>query len=212
MKFEYKGNIYPVEIIKKIQNKNTYIRVKKDLTLYITTNVISSDKSIEKLIKENRKAIEKMYEKQLTKKENNTGFYYLGKRYDIVYTNGKEITFGEIKVFVGKDINIDNWYKKEAKKIFKEHLDNCYNNFTNKIPYPSLRIRKMTSRWGVCNYKDIVVTLNLELIKRDLDCLDYVIYHELSHLIHHDHSDKFWLLVEENYPNYKIVRRKMKNY
>lgn len=212
MKFEYKGNIYPVEIIKKIQNKNTYIRVKKDLTLYITTNVISSDKSIEKLIKENRSAIEKMYEKQLTKKENNTGFYYLGKRYDIVYTNGKEITFGKTKVFIGKDINIDNWYKKEAKKIFKEHLDNCYNNFTKKIPYPSLRIRKMTSRWGVCNYKDIVVTLNLELIKRDLDCLDYVIYHELSHLIHHDHSDKFWLLVEENYPNYKIVRRKMKNY
>lgn len=212
MKFEYNGDSYPVEIIKKVQNKNTYIRVKSDLTLYVTTNVLSSNKSIEKLIKENRKAIEKMYEKQLTKKENNTGFYYLGKRYDIVYTNGKEITFGKTKVFIGKDINIDNWYKKEAKKIFKEHLDNCYNNFTKKIPYPSLRIRKMTSRWGVCNYKDIVVTLNLELIKRDLDCLDYVIYHELSHLIHHDHSDKFWSLVEENYPNYKIVRRKMKNY
>lgn len=212
MEFRLGENSYPVAIVKKVQNKNTYIRVKPDLTLYITANILATNKSIEKLINENRKAIEKMYEKQLTKKENNTGFYYLGKRYDIVYTNGKEITFGKTKVFVGKDINIDNWYKKEAKKIFKEHLDNCYNNFTKKIPYPSLRIRKMTSRWGVCNYKDIVVTLNLELIKRDLDCLDYVIYHELSHLIHHDHSDKFWLLVEENYPNYKIVRRKMKNY
>ena len=212
MEFRLGENSYPVAIVKKVQNKNTYIRVKPDLTLYITANILATNKSIEKLINENRKAIEKMYEKQLTKKENNTGFYYLGKRYDIVYTNGKEITFGENKVFVGKDINIDNWYKKEAKKIFKEHLDNCYNNFTKKIPYPSLRIRKMTSRWGVCNYKDIVVTLNLELIKRNLECLDYVIYHELSHLIHHDHSDKFWLLVEENYPNYKIVRRKMKNY
>lgn len=212
MKFEYNGDSYPVEIIKKVQNKNTYIRVKPDLTLYVTTNVLSSTKSIEKLIKENRKAIEKMYEKQLTKKENNTGFYYLGKRYDIVYTNGKEITFGKTKAFVEKDIDIDNWYKKEAKRIFKQHLDICYKSFTKKIPYPSLRIRKMTSRWGVCNYKDIVVTLNLELIKRDLECLDYVIYHELSHLIHHNHSDKFWLLVEENYPNYKIVRRKMKNY
>lgn len=212
MKFEYNGDSYPVEIIKKVQNKNTYIRVKPDLTLYVTTNVLSSTKSIEKLIKENRKAIEKMYEKQLTKKENNTGFYYLGKRYNIVYTNGKEITFGKTKAFVGKDIDIDNWYKKEAKRIFKQHLDICYKSFTKKIPYPSLRIRKMTSRWGVCNYKDIVVTLNLELIKRDLECLDYVIYHELSHLIHHNHSDKFWLLVEENYPNYKIVRRKMKNY
>ena len=66
----------------------------------------------------------------------------------------------------------------------------------------------MTSRWGVCNYKDIVVTLNLELIKRDLECLDYVIYHELSHLIHHDHSEKFWLLVEENL---KIIDKVIKN-
>ena len=212
MKFEYNGNIYPVEIIKKVQNKNTYIRVKKDLTLYITTNILATNKSLEKLINENRKAIEKMYEKQLIKHENNEGFYYLGKRYDIIYTNGKEITLGETKAFIGKDIDIDNWYKKEAKKLFKERLDICYKSFTKKIPYPLLRIRKMTSRWGVCNYKDIVVTLNLELIKRDLECLDYVIYHELSHLIHHDHSEKFWLLVEENFKDYKIVRRKLKNY
>ena len=61
MKFEYNGNIYPVEIIKKVQNKNTYIRVKKDLTLYITTNILATNKSLEKLINENRKAIEKMY-------------------------------------------------------------------------------------------------------------------------------------------------------
>jgi len=91
-------------------------------------------------------------------------------------------------------------------------LDYCYQNFSRKIPYPKLRIRKMTSRWGVCNYKDIVVTLNLELMKRDLSCLDYVIYHELSHLVEANHSAKFWKVVEENCPDYKKIRRTMKNY
>lgn len=212
MNFEFNGKTYPVEIVKKIQNKNTYIRVKQDLTLYVTTNILSSNKNIEELIKDNKKAIEKMYEKQLTKQENNIGFYYLGKKYDIIYTQGREISFLETRVLIGKDLNIDVWYKKQAKKIFSEHLLNCYNNFTKKIPYPGLRIRKMTSRWGVCNFKDKVVTLNLELIKRDFECLDYVIYHELSHLIYHNHSSEFWTLVEENFKDYKLVRRKMKNY
>ena len=73
-------------------------------------------------------------------------------------------------------------------------------------------IRKMTSRWGVCNTKLKKVTLNLELIKRDTIYLDYVIYHELSHLIEGNHSSKFWSIVEENCPNYKNIRKQMKDF
>ena len=51
---------------------------------------------------------------------------------------------------------------------------------------------------------------NLELIKKDSICLDYVIVHELSHLIHGNHSKDFWRLVEENFPKYKEVRKMMK--
>ena len=70
----------------------------------------------------------------------------------------------------------------------------------------------MKTRWGVCNRKDNSVTLNLELIKRDLKYLDYVIVHELSHLIHGDHSPSFWKLVEENMPDYKKYREEMKDF
>ena len=70
----------------------------------------------------------------------------------------------------------------------------------------------MTSRWGVCNSKLKRVTLNLELIKKEPYCLDYVIVHELSHFIEMNHSNRFWKVVEANYPNYKEVRRIMKNY
>ena len=68
----------------------------------------------------------------------------------------------------------------------------------------------MTSRWGVCNIRNHNVTLNIELSKYDMDCLDYVIVHELSHFIHHNHSKSFWNLVEKYYPNYKISRKKLK--
>ena len=120
--------------------------------------------------------------------------------------------FGEEKLFVPSNFDSDKWLKKEASKIFKQRLDYWYSNFDRKIPYPSLTIRKMTSRWGVCNSKLVRVTLNLELIKKNINCLDYVIVHELSHFIEMNHSDKFWKVVGANYPNYKEIRRLMKNY
>ena len=70
----------------------------------------------------------------------------------------------------------------------------------------------MTTRWGVCNTRSKTVTLNLELIKRDTKYLDYVIVHELSHLIHANHSSDFWDLVEENMPDYKKYRKEMKEF
>ena len=70
----------------------------------------------------------------------------------------------------------------------------------------------MKTRWGVCNIRDKKVTLNLELMKHDIDCLDYVIVHELSHLVYGDHSKNFWNVVEENYPDYKDIRKRMKKY
>ena len=116
------------------------------------------------------------------------------------------------KVFINKNLDIDKWYKNQAKKLFLERLDYQYSRFSKRIPYPTLRIRKMTSRWGVCNIRTKVLTLNLELIKRDIKYLDYVIVHELSHLIHGDHSSDFWKLVGENMPDYKKYREEMKEF
>ena len=206
------GQQIDVIVTKKIGTKNTYLRVKRDLKLYVTTNALISDKKIEMIIKENMLSIMKMYEKQYSKQEKEDEFYYLGKKYDKVLTIGKEVTLGDHKAFVGKEVELEKWYKKQAVKLFKERLDKWYHKFCYDIPYPSLTIRKMTSRWGVCNSKLKKVTLNLELIKKELECLDYVIVHELSHFKEMNHSDRFWKVVEKNYPNYKEVRKKMKNY
>ena len=55
-----------------------------------------------------------------------------------------------------------------------------------------------------------IITLNLELIKRDISYLDYVIIHEMSHLIYGNHSTSFWRLVEQNMSDYKKYREEMK--
>ena len=210
MKLSINGKEYEVVIDKKIANRNTYLRVKDDMKIYVTTNTFTSNKEIERIIVKNQKSVIRMINKMESRQKNNEGFLYLGKKYDIIYTSNEGITLGEEKVFVNRDVDLDKWYKNQASKVFQEHLDKCYDRFTKKIPYPSLTIRKMTTRWGVCNTKTKRVTLNLELMRKPIYCLDYVIMHELSHLIHPNHSKEFWDLVGENCPEYKKIKKILK--
>ena len=203
------GKKYPVIIEKKPTTKNMYLRVKEDQSILITCHTKTPDAAIQEMIQSKSKSILKLIERQEKKKREELYFYFLGKRYDIVYMEQVQFQLGDEKVFVSRDFSIDKWLKKQALDIFKRHLDACYQNFSKKIPYPKLRIRKMKTRWGVCNVRDRVVTLNLELIKKDLKYLDYVIYHELSHLVHPNHSSSFWRLVEENCPNCKQIRKEL---
>ena len=210
MKLEIDGVVYPIVIEKKKTTKNTYIRVKEDLTIYVTTNILTRNSSINKIIDENYKAICKMIEKQKIKNNNNSDFHFLGNRYDIIYTEYCDISLGENKVFLNKNIDVDKWYKKQAKIIFKKHLDEIYKTFSRKIVYPELRIRKMTTRWGVCNRRDNIITLNKELIKKEVWLLDYVIIHEMAHFYEGNHSKKFWNIVSLACPNYKEARKELR--
>ncbi len=212
MHLTYNDKDYEIVIERKKGQRNTYIRVNKQLQIKVTTNYLTSMRAINDLIRNNTDKICDMIDEQEIKKKNNSGFFYLGKQYVVIYCNDKGITFSDDKVYINHDFDIDAWYKKQAKVLFQERLDYNYEKFTKDIPYPRLRIRKMTSRWGVCNVSTHVITLNLELIKRDVNYLDYVIIHELSHLIHGNHSNRFWKLVEDNMPNYKKYRKEMKEF
>lgn len=212
MYLEIDNEKYKINVIKKARNKNTYIRVNDDLEIVVTTSIFTTSKEIEKIINENITSVTKMINKTKAKKDYASSFYYLGHKYDIVYVNSNTIFFGNDKVFIGKSVNVDKYLKNEATKLFKSRLDKIYSEFSKAIPYPTLTIRSMKSRWGVCNTKTHRVTLNLELIRKDIVCLDYVIVHELSHLIHANHSKEFWMLVEENCPDYKKIRKMMKEY
>ena len=212
LSFTMDDEVYDVEIIKKMTTKNTYIRVRDDLTIYVTTNSFVSEREIIKLLNKSKSAIRRMIESKKQKEIFENSFYFLGKKYDIVYIDEDALRFNGDIVYLGRNFNVDKWYRKEALKIFTERFEYNYQRFSRKIPHPSLTIRKMKTRWGVCNTKDVKITLNLDLLKKDMICLDYVINHELAHLIEANHSSRFWKIVEENFPKYKEIRKKLNNY
>lgn len=207
MNIKIDNNIYEIEIIKK-NNRNTYIRVKNG-KIIVTTNYLATKNSIINLINNNIDSIIKMINSDKLKQEKNENFYYFGKKYDIIY-GFNDIEINDNKIYAPSKQKLDNYIKEDIKRIFKERLDYWYNIFEEKIPIPNLKIRKMTSRWGVCNIKNHNVTLNYQLSKYDISCLDYVIVHELSHFIYHDHSKNFWTLVSKYYPKYKECKKMLK--
>ena len=203
----YKGQKYEIEIIRK-NNKNTYLRVKNN-KIIITTNYFTSLKKIEALINSNTDFIEKMLEKNNIKKNDET-FKLFGKKYDVVY-GFSNTEIDETKIYTKDEKTLNKHLSNHIYDIYDKELNYWYNKFEEKIPVPNLKIRKMKSRWGVCNIKNKNITLNLELSKYPIECLDYVIVHELSHLIHPNHSKEFWNVVSKYYPNYKEIRKYLKS-
>ena len=207
MQIEINNNIYDVEIIKK-NNRNTYVRVKNG-KIVVTTNYLTGKNSIIKLIKDNEDSIIKMINKDSKKIDKNENFYYFGKKYDVIY-GFNYLEFNDDKIYAKDKKTLDKYINKNILEIYSDRINYWYNLFEEKIPVPNLKIRKMTSRWGVCNIRNHNVTLNYNLCKYDICCLDYVIVHELSHFIHPNHSSDFWNLVGKYYPKYKECRKMLK--
>ena len=209
MKYEVNNKLYDVEITKK-NNKNTYIRV-KDNKICVTTSYFVTNSYIKNLLDNNYDFLVKALEKEELKKEKNENFYYLGKIYNIIVVPTMDIEISDDIIFVKSYDYLNKWLKKQMTNLFKERLDYWYNIFEENIPVPNLKIRKMTTRWGVCNRKNNNVTLNSELIKYDIKQIDYVIIHELSHFVHFDHSKEFWNTVSKYCNDYKIQRKILKD-
>ena len=207
MQIKIDNNVYEIEIIRK-NNRNTYIRVKNG-KIIVTTSYLTTKNTIIKLINNNISSIIKMINIDNKKQNKNENFYYFGKQYDIIY-GFNDIEFNNDKIYAPNKQKLDKYINENIKKIYEERLSYWYNVFEENIPIPNLKIRKMTSRWGVCNIKNHNVTLNYGLSKYDISCLDYVIVHELSHFIHPDHSQKFWHLVSKYYPKYKECKKMLK--
>ena len=208
MTFSYNDLEYKINVIYK-KNKNAYIKVKNDV-IEVVVPIYYTNKMVNNLIQENKKSITRMLDKSSLRDSMNDGFWYLGNRYDIVKTPLYDLEFSNSKVFVKDYKVLEKFVKKEALKLFSERLDYWYSIFEEDIPNPSLKIRVMKTRWGVCNRGNNTVTLNLDLIKYTTDKLDYVIVHELSHFVHFNHSALFWNLVSKYIPDYKKIRKELR--
>ena len=204
------GN-YTIEVeIEYKNNKNLYARFNSDLKLHITCNRFVSQKQILKFINDKEKQLIKMYERALKESDNNNFYYYLGDKYIIVYDESiKKLSIDDNMIFVKDKKMLDKFTKEKIISIFQERLNKCALMFDN-LPNFSLRVRKMKTRWGVNNRGNNIITLNTELIKKDVSLIDYVCIHELCHFLEANHSEKFWYQVSLRYPDYKRARKMLR--
>lgn len=145
---------------------------------------------------------------------------YLGKRYRLKIRKANcdhiKLANGFFKIQtqdIDNSIHIKSllleWYLIKAKIKFAERYSICcklFNLAEDKLP--NLKIRHMKTRWGSYSTRGNI-TLNLQLIKTPVECIDYVIIHELCHVIHKNHGKDFYQLLATKLPDWQIRKHKL---
>jgi predicted metal-dependent hydrolase len=145
---------------------------------------------------------------------------YLGREYRLMIERGNAegVRLGgeAFRVTLGPDAPpdrvaelMDAWYMRRARAVLAERLDVCWATFPDEgRPRPTLRVKRMRSRWGsmspACN-----MSLRLDLIRAPVECIDYVVLHELCHLVHPGHGRDFWAMVGALVPDWKDRRKRL---
>ena len=141
-----------------------------------------------------------------------SGISICGDMHTIVAADKYGIMDG--KIFVPPGLAADalsNACKILLQKFAQEYLPNRVELFANKMGVsPSkIRIGNAKTSWGSCSSSGSI-TLSWRLIMCDLSCIDYVVVHELAHLTHMNHSSKFWSVVANVLPDYKMRNMMLK--
>ena len=102
---------------------------------------------------------------------------------------------------------IESWYRSQLK-IQIPNLISKYEKLTG-LEVSEFGIKKMKTRWGTCNPRAKRIWLNLELAKKPIECLEYVVLHEMTHLLESKHNQRFYSHVEEYMPQWKLAEEKL---
>lgn len=105
--------------------------------------------------------------------------------------------------------NLEKFYQEKTKEIVSE-LVNQYAQKMNLFP-DKIGFRKAKRRWGSCSGSN-ALSFNTSLAQLPIECIIYVVIHELAHIRHKHHQKSFWFLVKEFCPTYKQIEKEIKNY
>ena len=195
-----------VKIVRK-DVKNITLKVRPSGEVILTAPKTASDEHIKFIIKKRAKWIAQkrafFASFKTPKKEYVSGedFKYLGRSYRLKVVQSKEervkLQRGYLELFVKdksdikrKENLIYEWYYEKAMLYFFTILQE-FNKIVQQ-DIKSVKIRQMKTRWGSCNPYKSYINLNIELIKKPKACIEYVVFHELVHLLYSDHSKKFY--------------------
>lgn len=100
-----------------------------------------------------------------------------------------------------------NWYRRQMKEQLPELVAKWQQIIGVQVT--ECRIKRMKTRWGTCNPAARRIWLNLELIKKPVHCLEYIIVHELVHLLEKHHNDRFKALMDQYLPLWRRYREEL---
>lgn len=216
--------ILAVEVIRK-NVKNLNLRIRSDGTPVVSAPFFTPEKRIETFVRSNVAWLvrhlekrENYFDKEEQKKiVHQEKVEYSGKSYTVVFLEGKpkvDLVGDYIAIFSmgNHEKTLEKWWRKEAKRIFTEDMDKLYEKYFLPlgVKKPRMSVRRMTSRWGSCNHAEGKITMNDNLIKGPRECVEYVVLHELTHLLYPNHGESFHAFIAARMPDWKERDKKLK--
>ena len=143
--------------------------------------------------------------------------YYLGRRYLLDIAETEKRPFIEIRnkktlvLNINRDTELEDreklltdWYRKEMKRILPGIVRKW--EIKSGLQVSSFGIKRMKTKWGSCNPCHKRIWLNLELIKKPINCLDYIVVHEMVHFLERTHNDNFIAHMDRIMPQWRTFR------
>ncbi len=153
---------------------------------------------------------------------NKESHFYLGKRYlmKVVEHNMPPVVsikhnIIELRIKPNADTEkrqyiLEQWYRNQLRMLVPPIIRKWER--TMKLSLNEFAIKKMRTKWGTCNSRAKRIWLNLELIKKPVDCIEYIIVHEMIHLIERKHNERFVILMDKYLPEWKQLRMELNRF
>lgn len=106
-----------------------------------------------------------------------------------------------------RQIILSEWYRAELKKLIQPIIDKWQSRMD--VTVDDWQIKQMKTKWGTCNIEKKRIWINLELAKKPLNCLEYIVVHEMIHLLERHHNKRFLALMESFLPQWKFYKEEL---
>ena len=211
--------------VTKKKIKNFIIRIYPDLRIAVSVPLLASNKDIENFVQSKKEWIETTLEKIKIVKENKNNLKenvikILGKEIEkkVIKSDLERIRLTDTSIYIyskdtgnaGIEKKLLEWKIEKLKAILDEYLANYTKLLNRNINY--YQIKKLSSAWGIYHKKENYISFNSDLIEKDIECIEYVVLHELCHIFYMNHQKDFWALVEKYMPDYKVRRKNLKTF
>ncbi|NLU51968.1 MAG: M48 family metallopeptidase [Clostridiaceae bacterium] len=205
------------------KRKTVSISITRDAKVIVKVPLKFPAKEIDRIIEEKKswiirnksRVLERIRKKESINLSVGGQFLFLGESYTISTDyNEKSIKIKNGLLVIPSELmeNIETalaeWCRKQGKIILKKRLEEL--SHLTGIKYSGCSITGAKSRWGSCSYKNRI-NLSWRLILANKRAIDYVIIHELCHVLHKNHSKAFWQEVEKHMPDYKNHKKWLKD-